>query len=153
MNTAETAAFLERFPPFDALPADDLAAVVASAAERSYRVGDVVLVEDGPPAEQFYAIHFGSMELVHQGEAVDILEPGESFGHPSLLTGLAPAFTVRAHEDSSCYVIPREQALLVLGRPAGAGWVATTLRKRLVQTGQIVHALPELGTIRVEELI
>ena len=29
-----------------------------------------------------------------------MLEPGECFGHPSLLTGMAPAFTVRAHEQS-----------------------------------------------------
>jgi hypothetical protein len=26
---------------------------------------------------------------------IQVLEPGECFGHPSLLTGLAPAFTVR----------------------------------------------------------
>jgi CBS domain-containing protein len=153
MNTAEIAAFLGRFPPFDALSADDLAAVAEAASEQAFAAGEVVLVEDGPPAEEMYVIRSGSMELVHQGEAVDILEPGESFGHPSLLTGLAPTFTVRAHEDSVCYVIPREQALVVLGRPEGAGWVAMTLRERLIQTGHLVHALPELGTIRVEELI
>ena len=84
---------------------------------------------------------------------IDILEPGESFGHPSLLTGMAPAFTVRAHEDSVCYLITRDQALDVLGRPAGAGFVATTLRERLTRTGHAVHALPELSTVRVGELV
>jgi len=153
MNTAEIAAYLGRFPPFDALSEDDLAAVAQAASERAFAAGEIVLVEDGAPAEEMFVIRSGSMELIHQGEAVDILEPGESFGHPSLLTGLAPTFTVQAHEDSVCYVIPREQALVVLGRPEGAGWVATTLRERLIQTGHLVHALPELGTIRVEELI
>jgi CBS domain-containing protein len=153
MNTAEIAAYLGRFPPFDALSADDLAAVAEAASERTFAAGEIVLVEDGPPAEEMFVIRSGTIELVHQGEAVDVLEPGESFGHPSLLTGLAPTFTVRARDDSVCYVIPREQALVVLGRPEGAGWVAATLRERLIQTGHLVHALPELGTIRVEELI
>jgi CBS domain-containing protein len=153
MNTAEIAAFLGRFPPFDSLSGDDLAAVAEAASERVYAPGEVVLLEDGPPVDEMFVIRSGAMELVHQGEAVDILEPGESFGHPSLLTRLAPTFTVRAHEDSICYVIPREPALVVLGRPEGAAWIAATLRERLVQTGHIVHALPELGTVRVEELI
>ncbi len=153
MNTADPAGFLARFPPFDGLSPADLAAVAASVEERRYDGGEVVLVEDGPPSEHLFVVRTGAMELVHQAEVVDILEPGESFGHPSLLSGLAPAFTVRAHEDSVCYAIPREQALAVLGRPSGAGWVAATLRERLVQAGHVVHALPELGTIRVEELI
>jgi CBS domain-containing protein len=153
MNTSEIERFLGRFQPFDALAPEDLAAVAAAAAERAIPAGEAVLVEDGTPSDQFWVIRSGSMELVHEGEAVDVLEPGESFGHPSLLTGMAPTFTVRAHEDSTCLVIPREQALLVLGRPAGAGWVATTLRDRMIQTGHVVHALPELGTVRVSELI
>jgi CBS domain-containing protein len=153
MNTSEIGAFLGRFAPFDTLAPEDLEAVAAAAEERRIAAGEVVLVEDGAPSEQLWVIRSGSIELVHEGEAVDILEPGESFGHPSLLTGMAPTFTVRAHEDSVCIVIPREQALLVLGRPSGAGWVAATLRERLVQTGHVVHALPELGTVRVSELI
>ena len=56
-------------------------------------------------------------------------------------------------EDSVCYLLPRETALSVLGRPAGAGFVAGTLRERLTRTGHVAHALPELGTIRVSELI
>src|SRR5205085_81299 len=104
-------------------------------------------------ATGFFVIREGSMELVHEEEVIDILEPGESFGHPSLLTGMAPAFTVRAHEDSVCYLIPHDKALEVLGRPAGAGFVASTLRERLTRTGHAVHALPELGTVRVGELV
>ena len=84
---------------------------------------------------------------------MDVLEPGECFGHPSLLTGMAPAFTVRAHGGCVCYAIPREHALMVLNSPAGARYVAVTLRDRLTQTGHTVHALPQLATLRVEELI
>src|SRR5438105_2148743 len=152
-NAHEIAGFLARHPPFDTLDEAELDAVAAAVERRGYRAGDAVLVEDGKPAQAFYVIRDGSMELVHDEEVIDILEPGEGFGHPSLLTGLAPAFTIRAHEDSTCYVVPRDLAISVLGRPAGAGFVARTLRERLTRTGHVVHGLPQLATVRVGELI
>lgn len=153
MNTVDQAAFLAGFAPFDALGADELAAVAASAKVQSCRSGESLLVEDGTPSAHLFVVRSGSVELMHQGEAVDVLGPGESFGQPSLLTGLAPAFTVRAREDTVCFLIPREQAIAVFAGRAGATYLAKTLRSRLVQTGHVVHALPELGTIRVSDLI
>lgn len=149
----DAAAFLARHPPFDSLERAEVEQIASTVAVREYRVGDVALVEDGKPSEAFYVIRDGSMELVHEEEVIDILEPGEGFGHPSLLTGLAPTFTVRAHEDSSCYVIPGEVALSLFGRPAGAGFVARTLRERLTRTGHVVHGLPEFATLRVADLL
>ena len=153
VNTPEIAAFLGRSPPFDALAADELAAVADTVEVRQYAAGENVLVEDAQPAQHLFFIREGSVELVHEEEVVDILEPGESFGHPSLLTGLAPAFTVRAHEDTTCYLIPREEAIRVLGRPEGAGYVAATLRERLTRTGHTVHALPPVDTVSVGDLL
>jgi CBS domain-containing protein len=152
-GVGEIARFLGHHPPFDALEPDELFGIASQVRERGYAAGETVLVEDGRPAEHFSVIREGSMELVHEEEVIDILEPGEAFGHPSLLTGMAPAFTVRAHEDSVCYLLSREVALAVLGRPAGAGFVAATLRERLTRTGHVTHALPELATVRVAELI
>jgi CBS domain-containing protein len=153
MNTAARADFLGRFAPFDGLEPADRDAIAAAARERAYESGENLLLEDGTPSEQLFVVAEGSVELVHQGEAVDVLGPGESFGHPSLLSGLAPAFTVRARERTVCILIPREAAVAVFSGPAGAGYLATSLRRRMVQTGHVVHALPELGTISVAELI
>jgi CBS domain-containing protein len=153
VNTREMAEFLGRFPPFDVLPEDELGGVAESVELRTYAGGENILVEDAEPADHLYVVRDGAVELVHQEEVVDVLEPGECFGHPSLLTGMAPAFTVRAHGDCVCYAIPSEQALVVLRSPAGARYVAMTLRERLTQTGHTVHALPQLATLRVEELI
>jgi CBS domain-containing protein len=151
---AEIAAFLVAFPPFGGLPAGDLDEIAGRVETRGYAEGANILVEDGAPSRHLYVVATGSVELVHQGELVDILEPGECFGHPSLLTGMAPAFTVRGHEaGTTCYLIAAHDALGVLGRPAGAGYVATSLRERLTRTGQVVHALPELATVRVDELM
>jgi CBS domain-containing protein len=127
--------------------------VAAAVAVRSYPAGTDILVEDGPPASELYVIRSGSLELRHQDEVVDILEPGESVGHPSLLTGMASAFTVRAHEDSTCYTIAREVAMEILGRPAGAVFVARTMRERLTRTGHTVHGLPEVRTVRIGNLV
>ena len=146
-TVAEIADFLAPFPPFDRLGKDDLLRVAAAITLRCYPAGTDILIEDGPPAEQLFVIRSGSIELRREDEIVDILEPGESFGHPSLLTGLAAAFTVRAHEDTTCYLIGREAALEVLGCPAGAIFVARTMRERLTRVGQTTRGLPELRTV------
>ena len=153
MSDSDVASFLAAHPPFAGLGREQLEAIAATVEERAFAAGATALVEDGTPASVFYVIATGAMELVHEEEVIDILEPGEAFGHPSLLTGLAPAFTVRAHEDSTCYVLARDAALEALGRPAGVDFVAQSMRERLTRTGHTVHALLELGTVRVPELI
>jgi CBS domain-containing protein len=153
MDTAALAGFLGRFAPFDGLEEAELMAIAAVAEERGYEPGERLLLEDGPVSEHLFVVREGSVELVHQGEVVDVLGPGESFGHPSLLSGLAPAFTVRTRERTDCILIPREAAVSVFSAPSGVGYLAASLRQRMVQTGHVVHALPELGTIRVSELI
>lgn len=150
---SDAAAFLGLHPPFDGLDPGALDRIAGSIELRRFREGQIVLVEDGTPAQVFYVIRDGSMELVHEEEVIDILEPGEAFGHPSLLSGLAPAFTVRAHEDSTCYLVPRELAVEALSGPGGAGFVARTLRDRLARTGHVVHGLPQLATMRVGDLV
>jgi CBS domain-containing protein len=149
----EIAKFLSRFPPFDHLPPDLLARVADAAAVRRYAVGEDVFVEDGPPVDHLYVVYRGSMELRHDDEVIDTLEPGESLGHLSLLTGMAPAFTVRAHEASECILLERESALEILGRPAGTRFVAVTLREWLTRAGHTVHALPAMHGLRVTSLL
>ena len=149
----DTAEFLSRFAPFAGLEEARRTAIAAVAEEHRHEPGDVLLLEDGMPSEHLFVVREGSVELVHEGEVVDVLGPGESFGHPSLLSGLAPAFTVRARERTVCILIPREAALAVFSAPSGVGFLAASLRHRMVQAGHVVHALPELGTIRVSELV
>jgi CBS domain-containing protein len=149
----DIAGFLARFPPYDQLGSDNLQRVSAAVTLRSYPAGTDILVEDGPPAAELFVVRSGSIELRHQDEVVDILEPGETFGHPSLLTGMAAAFTARAHEDTTCYLIGREQALQVLGRPEGTIFVARTMRERLTRSGHTVHGLPDVRTVHIANLI
>src|SRR6202158_3227300 len=148
----EIAGFLARFPPYDTLGRDDLLRIAAAVTLRPPPPATDILIEDGPRAAGLFVIRSGSAELRHQDEVVDILEPAETFGPPSLLTGMAAAFTVRSHEDATCCLIGPEQALEVLGRPAGAIFVARTMRERLTRTGHTVDGLPEVRTVRLRHL-
>jgi CBS domain-containing protein len=147
------AAFLARFPPFAELDADVLADVAALATVRAYEEGATPLVEDGAPADAVFVVATGAMELVHADQVVDVLEPGQSYGHPSLLTGMAPAFTVRAREPTTSVVLPREAAMRVFAQPAGAEYLASSLRRRLVRAGHTAHGLPELSMTRLGALV
>ena len=93
------------------------------------------------------------MDIVHDGEPIQVLEPGECFGHPSLLTGMAPAFTVRAREPSVCALFSAEAGRRILGTEAGAAYVANSMRKRLTIAGHTVHGLPDVGTTPVSVIM
>ena len=141
--------FLARHPPFDALDPGELRELAARAEEHAYDTGEAVLVEDGLPTPGLWVILTGSMDIVHDGEAIQVLEPGECFGHPSMLTGMAPAFTVRAREPSICALFNAEAGRRVLGTEAGAAYVAISMRKRITYAGHTVHGLPDVGTTPV----
>jgi CBS domain-containing protein len=145
--------FLSSQPPFDALDPGELAAATAQASEISLKAGELVLVEDGAPATGMYVVRAGSMELVHEGEPVVVLEPGECFGHPSLLSGMAPAFTVRAREPSRCVLVAAPAARRVLATDAGVSYVASTMRTRLTRSGHTVHGLLDVGTTPVSAIM
>lgn len=145
--------FLSQYPPFDALRPSELAELVDHAQELAFDTGQPALVEDGVPAEGMYVIRSGSMELLHEGEPVVGLEPGECFGHPSLLSGMAPAFTVRAREPSVCVFLAAPGALRALATPAGLAYVARTMRARLTRTGHTVHGLLDVGTTPVSAIM
>jgi CBS domain-containing protein len=145
--------FLVGHPPFDALAPERLRELTAQATVRDYAPGAVLLVEDGPPATGLGVVMTGSMDVVHSGEVIQVLEPGECFGHPSLLTGMAPAFTVRAREPSSAIHFAPGPARAVLATDAGVSYVAGSLRKRLTRAGHTVHGLHDVGTTPVSAIM
>jgi CBS domain-containing protein len=145
--------FLARHAPFDGLPEDQLRDVAAQAVVHEQPAGSVLLVEDGPPAAGLWVVLAGSMDLVHEGEVIQVLEPGECFGHPSLLTGMSPAFTVRAREPASCALIEAGVARGLLATESGVAYVAQTMRTRLTSTGHTVHGLPDVGTTPVSAIM
>jgi CBS domain-containing protein len=66
---------------------------------------------------------------------------------------MAPAFTVRAREPSSCILFPPAVARRVLATDAGVSYVAGSLRKRLTRAGHTVHGLHDVGTTPVSAIM
>ena len=126
--------------------------MAGAASEYSYRQGQLALVMFGDPTRYLFVVRTGAMELVQGAEVIEVLEPGTCFGHPSLASGLAPTFSVRAREDSTCLLIPGEIAMEVLAKPAGTRYLARSLRDRLVRAERTSGGLPDLSFRRVVEV-
>jgi CBS domain-containing protein len=87
-----------------------------------------MLVERPPePVGHLRVIRSGAVELTTRGRVLDVLGEGEVFGHGSLLSGLPPAFSARAVQDTTCYRIAGEPARALLSAPAGVTFVARSL--------------------------
>ncbi len=102
----EFADFLGRQPPFDGLDADDLARVAARVEVEYFAAGAVIVPEDAPRLEHLWVVRTGALEVVDGGRVVDLLGPGDMFGHVPLLAGLPPRLGLRAGEESLCLRIP-----------------------------------------------
>jgi len=113
---SETARFLAQRPPFEALAPDELAEVVAQAAIEFHLRGAVILSQDGGPVTFLRVIHSGAVDIAHEGRLLDLLGPGDTFGHAAMLSGLPPGFEARAAEDTLCYRIPVAVARPLLDR-------------------------------------
>src|SRR5712692_3070802 len=108
---SDVAEFLGRYQPFcDAGPAE-LEQLAAAAQVITVQAGAAILVEDGAVSSGVYVVRTGAVELVHDDEVVDVLDVGQAFGHPSMLTGRAPAFTVRTRVESDLILVPAQLAV------------------------------------------
>lgn len=127
----DVSSFLGRHPPFDALDAERLARVVASVQIEHFAPGTVILREAGEPASHLYVVRRGAVEIVDDGRVIDQVGEGEVFGMWSLLGHVAPSATVRATEDTLCYLVDAEVAEEVLETGAGIAFVVANVRRRV----------------------
>lgn len=112
--------FLRAHPPFDALDAGDVERVAASVEVEFFLAGSTVFSQSTQPVEHLRVVRSGAVEIMLDGRVLDLLGPGELFGHASMLSGLPPGFTARTQEDTLCYRIPELVARSVLARPGCA---------------------------------
>jgi CBS domain-containing protein len=90
--------------------------VAAHAAIEFHLRGAVILAEGGDAVAFLRVIHSGGVDITHEGRLLDLLGPGDAFGHAAMLAGLPPGFEARAAEDTLCYRIPVEVARPLLDR-------------------------------------
>src|SRR5260221_12427422 len=107
----ELAEFLGGYPRFAGVGRDELERVVEGSQPLHFDAGRNVLVEDGAVTTGVYVVWRGAAELVHDGEVVDELDVGQAFGHSSMLSGRAPAFTVRTRVGADLILVPAQLAV------------------------------------------
>ncbi|MEX2421525.1 MAG: cyclic nucleotide-binding domain-containing protein, partial [Actinomycetota bacterium] len=118
--------FLALHPPFDALEDQQLDQVVACARLEHFSRGAVILQQAGALATHLYVVRSGAVEIIDEGRGIDEAGEGEVFGMWSLLGHVAPNASVRAAEETSCYLIDADVASSVLQTGAGMAFVAAS---------------------------
>ena len=123
----DIAGFLGSHPPFDAVDADELARVAAVTATEATFKGETIFSQGTGPVEYLRVVRAGSVEIIHDGQVLDLLGPGELFGHASMLSGLSAGFEARAAEDTLCYRIPAGVVSPLLARPDVLRFIARSI--------------------------
>ncbi len=134
-------AFLRQHHPFSELSDEQLAQVGSGLQIVHLGPGEVFLREDGSPAESLGMIRKGEIELVAGDVVVDLLEPGDVFGVTSVMTDRPPTMTVRAIDDTLCYLVPAAVARTVLSSPEAAASVWSIARQRVRAADAAARAL------------
>ena len=132
----DIAGFLRRYPPFDELDEDGLARLARSVEIEHFPADTVILQQGGDPAQALYVVRKGAVELLDDGMLLDQLVEGEVFGQFSLLADETPTLTVRAQEDTLCYLVPPETADPMLGSEAGVSFVIGSMRRRIISAAE-----------------
>src|SRR5215471_13403516 len=123
----DIASFLGSHPPFDGLDGDELARVAAVTGIETFPAGERIFSQGTGPVEYLRVVRAGSVEILNDGQVLDLLGPGELFGHASMLSGLPTGFEARAAEDTSCCRIPAAVIGPLLARPDFLRFIAWSI--------------------------
>ena len=137
--------FLGSRPPFDAVGPEDLARVAAVTETEVSPRGKTIVPQGADPVEYMWMVRSGLVEVIHDGQVLDLLGPGELFGHASMISGLPTGFEARAGEDTVCYRIPADVVRPLLARPDVLRFVARSIVAGLKGDGAVPAAVREPG--------
>src|SRR3954453_14872291 len=126
----EVAAFLRSLPPFDALPEPELARLAAAARIAAFAGGETIFGQGAGPQTSMWVVCEGGVELVDHGRVLDLLGPGELFGHASMLAEMPTGFAARARGPTTCYSLPGDVSRPLLARPESLRHVTRTILAR-----------------------
>jgi CRP-like cAMP-binding protein/Zn-dependent protease len=105
--TLQAAAELRELPSFAHVRPDQLAELLEHGEWVNVAPGEVI-IEEGDVGEDFYAVRSGQVEVLRNGEVVDVMGPGSYFGEIALLTDVPRTATVRARTPVRAFRLDRE---------------------------------------------
>lgn len=130
MAAIDPVAWLRATPPFQALPAALFERAAAALEVQFHPAGSWLVRAGGPPLAHLYVIRKGLVRIEHEGQTLQVVEEGETFGYTSLFSGEA-TLDVLVEEDLLAYRIPAEAFRTLLGDGRFAGHFAVGLAERL----------------------
>lgn len=130
-------AWLRATPPFDELPQPLFEAAVGELEIGWWGAGARLATVGGTPLSHLHVIRAGAVRLERDGQTLQLLEEGETFGYASLLTGKA-SFDVIVEAPLLAYLLPRTGFERLLGDAHFAGHFAASLSDRL--RSSLAHA-------------
>lgn len=116
---AEIVDFLRRFPPFNELDPETVEQLSETVEVEFHAAGSIIFAKGTQPVEVLRVIRAGAVEVVNDGQVLDLMGPGELFGHASMLSGLPPGFEARAAEETLDIPNPGRRRRTSLQRPPG----------------------------------
>jgi CBS domain-containing protein len=114
---ADIVEFLRKFLPFSVLDSEALELLGGVVEVEFHAAGETIFSKGVGPVKYLRVVRSGAVEVVNDGQVLDVMGPGEMFGHASMLSGLPTGFEARAAEDSLTYRIPAETGAQVLAGP------------------------------------
>ncbi|WP_228489038.1 Crp/Fnr family transcriptional regulator [Raineyella fluvialis] len=130
---------MSHVPIFQALSAEDQAAVAELAVPTSVAKGEVIY-RAGQAVSQLMVVHRGSIRVVRitprgQERLIRVLGPGDFIGEGAFLTGERPDHWATAMTDSRMCVFRHEDLAGLVARHPGIGLVMlNTVSRRLSET-------------------
>lgn len=136
--------FLGGQSPYDSLDAADLETLAGTVEVEYFVSGTMVVTAKDKRLDHLYVIRAGEIQILDQGRIIDVLGPGETVGHLSVLSGMPPPLSAQATEDTLCYRIPDPRGILRHPerlRFAYYGSSSVASKGRLVRSGLASEAL------------
>jgi CBS domain-containing protein len=155
VDAIDPIAYVRATPPFHALPAALFDEAMAALEIAFYPAGTWLVRAGGRPLERLAIIRRGAVRLEREGQSIQVLEEGETFGYTSLITREATLDAV-VEEHLLAYELPdAEFQRLRAADPGFAGHFAVGLAERLekaLEHSPVVSFQPDLGQ-PVERLV
>jgi CBS domain-containing protein len=128
--------FLGGQAPYDRLDGEDLAQLAATVEVVFFAPGEEILAYGATDVDHIFVVRTGSVEIVDRGTVVDVLGPGDTFGHVAVFSGLPTALSVRTAEDTLCYRLPDPRTVVKdPGRLQYRHFNTLVARQRLISAG------------------
>lgn len=124
-------AFLSRHAPFDSFSPAALGRVERALEMRFAARGETIFARDSAPSDALWIVRKGRVRLERDGEVLEVVEPGECFGFPSLIANRPPERDAIAAEDVLLFRVPKAEFQQLLDEPGFARFFLEGLAARL----------------------